>query len=656
MGADGGVGGEGGSGGDDECEDNEHTVLAWAPKAWALAVEDGHVYFTTHELDGIVARMTTEGTTLQLIATGQRYPHQVAASGEQAFWVALGPEPGHVFQSSVMGTDRQQIATGILNGIFSLTSDATHVYLTTNINVLGSVPIGGGTPVILSGGPFNSVIVDMVRQGPNLFWANTGVSVFTPTQPGTATIFSADPAVPSVSPLVTRLDYPQFQVTANDENVFWSDESAIYRTARIGGTYETVTSLPAAPPDQSPIVDMVSDDEFVFYTDGKALYRVPSAGGSAELVSDGWERITQLDSDETSLYFTDSVRGAVVKVAKCADADAVASKTVEAALAASTTDDSRAVLAAPACPSTPGPHGCPEPTVAATVPGAFGLALDRTHLYVSSFGTSGSVLRAPLAGGTPEPLATGENNPHDLTVDDENVYFCLHYDASPGRIAKVPKAGGLRQLLAQGNFNYGVGRVTSDGTFVYYVTSFNAVYRVFAAGGTPTILAAGPYNSNVVDLAEDGGEIFWVNDGIWNSNYTAKLPDTAYVARGFVSGSSNLGRVTLKEGLDPQYRLTVDRTNVYFIDGSFVYKTSRAGGPTVELAPIAPASGTIVDMHTDGQHVYFADLTGVYRVPVGGGSVETLTSGWGSLRSIALSNTDVYFTDFAGGAVLKRPK
>jgi hypothetical protein len=295
--------------------------------------------------------------------------------------------------------------------------------------------------------------------------------------------------------------------------------------------------------------------------------------------------------------------------------------------------------------------------VAATVPGAWGLAVDRSHFYVSSFGTAGSVLRAPLAGGSPEPLATGENQPHDLTVDDENVYFCLHDNAGPGRIAKVPKAGGVRQLLAQGNFNYGVGRVTSDGTFVYYVTAFNGVYRVFADGGTPTVLTTGPYNSNVVDLAEDGGEIFFLNDGVWNSNYTAKLPETAFVARGFVSGSPTLGRVILKGGIDaPQYRLTVDRTNVYFIDDNFVYRTSRTGGPTVELAPIAPASGTIVDMHTDGQHIYFASLTGVYRVPLTGGSVETLTSGWGSLRSIALSSTDVYFTDFAGGVVLKRPK
>jgi hypothetical protein len=43
-------------------------------------------------------------------------------------------------------------------------------------------------------------------------------------------------------------------------------------------------------------------------------------------------------------------------------------------------------------------------------------------------------------------------------------------------------------------------------------------------------------------------------------------------------------------------------------------------------------------------------------LPVTGGSVETLSYGWGSLRSIAVDASNVYFTDYGGGAVLKRPK
>jgi hypothetical protein len=384
-------------------------------------------------------------------------------------------------------------------------------------------------------------------------------------------------------------------------------------------------------------------------------------------MTEGWDRITRLGIDDTSVFFTDSVRGAVVRVAKCAKALRASHDATEASgraesssglarLAGAALAAGNAVAASPpTCAGTPGPHGCPEPTVAAMLPGAFGLALDEGYFYATSYGTSGSVVRAPLSGGAPTPLST-EVNAHDIAVDGVNVYVCLQ-DSAAGHLVRVPKAGGSRTPMATGVANFGIGRVTSDGTFAYYVTGFNALYRVFTAGGTPTIVAAGPFGSNVADLAVDDGEIFFLNDGIFNSTFTAKLPGTAYVGRANVSGSSSLGHTALKRGLDsPQFRIALDDAYVFFIDDNSVYRKPRAGGDTIELAPIAPATGTIVDLLSDGQNVYFASIGGVFRVPVGGGSVETLTSGWAGLRAIAVNATDLYFTDNTTGAVLKRPK
>jgi hypothetical protein len=247
-------------------------------------------------------------------------------------------------------------------------------------------------------------------------------------------------------------------------------------------------------------------------------------------------------------------------------------------------------------------------------------------------------------------------NGHDIAVDDTNVYVC-RADTGVGSLVKVPKTGGALTLLANGVAQYGVGRVTTQGGFAYYVTGFNALYRVFTGGGTPTIFAAGPYGSNVTDLAVDDGEIFFLNDGTYNANFTMKLPGTGYVGRAPISGSTTLGHTALKRGLDyPQYRIAIDDTYVFFIDDTTLYRTSRRGGPTIELSPIAPASGLIVDLLSDGQNVYFADVHGVYRLPVGGGSVETLTYGWSGVRTIAVNATDLYFTDNTSGAVLKRPK
>jgi hypothetical protein len=223
----------------------------------------------------------------------------------------------------------------------------------------------------------------------------------------------------------------------------------------------------------------------------------------------------------------------------------------------------------------------------------------------------------------------------------------------------VAKSGGSGQLLDTGDSSFGIGRVISDGAFAYYLSLYNVIYRISTTGtGTTSFVAAGPYGSTVSDLFVSGNELFWTNDGTYSDNtYTTKVPGSAYVASTPVTGSTTLGHHAMPAGLSsPLQRITADASNVYFIDGTNVYRQSRNGGSPVVLAPIAPASGTIVDLHADGAYLYFADLHAVYRLPTAGGSVETLSAGWSSLRSLAVDAESVYFTDYGGNQVLKRPK
>ena len=123
-----------------------------------------------------------------------------------------------------------------------------------------------------------------------------------------------------------------------------------------------------------------------------------------------------------------------------------------------------------------------------------------------------------------------------------------------------------------------------------------------------------------------------------------------------MSGSPGLWHTSFATETDKTHRVAADADNVYYIDETNLYRWSRAGGPVETLGSIAPASGRIVDLHVDGPFLYFADFDGVYRMPVGGGTTEVLSDGWDLVVALALDDTHVYFTDYGGGFVLKRPK
>ncbi|HET7540972.1 MAG TPA: hypothetical protein VFK05_13910 [Polyangiaceae bacterium] len=650
--------GDGGTGGAPSAQCTGSVLLAQTPKASGLALADGHVYWTTRDMAGQVLRAPITGGASEVIADNELYPYEVAANGAQVFWVALGTEVGHVFQASVTGAYRQELGTGDFSGVYSLSADADYVYYITNLNDVVRVPVGGGDLLKLSLGPYNSVIVDMVLDGPNLFWTNQGIGTFVTNEPESAGVLGvAVSGATAATPLVNRLGYPQFQVASDATSVFWNDDKAIYRTPKLGGTSTSVLSLPAAPLANSPIIDLLSDGTYLFYTDGHSVFRKPLLAGDAQVMTQGFSRIEKLAQDSDGVYFTDYVSGAVVKLAKCASALAPSDLGVvpPSPPSSSPAPSPRPSPTEVACDPATAVHGCPEAVVVATASHPYGLATDESYLYFSTLDTAGTIQKVPLAGGTPVTIASNEPSPHDLAVDANNVYWCLN-DKPAGHLIKATKSGSDRKLLATGSGS-GVGRVTSDGKFAYYVSSYNSLLRVAVEGGETAYLANGPFNSNVSDLTVRDGDVFWVNDGIFNANFSGKLPKTAYFARAPNTGSANLGRTTLQADLDsPLQRITSDAKYVYYIDATSVYRADLSGGAPTKLAAIAPASGTIVDLLSDGENLYFLDLKAVYRLPINGGSVETLSSGWGSLRSVAVDASNVYFTDYAGGAVLKRPK
>ena len=71
------------------------------------------------------------------------------------------------------------------------------------------------------------------------------------------------------------------------------------------------------------------------------------------------------------------------------------------------------------------------------------VAIDNTNIYWADEGTSarcytdGAIVRAPLAGGRVETLVTGEFSPEGIAIDDTSVYWVTRGDSRGGMLRKL---------------------------------------------------------------------------------------------------------------------------------------------------------------------------------------------------------------------------
>jgi hypothetical protein len=115
---------------------------------------------------------------------------------------------------------------------------------------------------------------------------------------------------------VQDLDYPLFEIAADDTYVFYNDATSIYRTSVDGGTPIELVELTTTVVNRSPVTDMASDGTHLYYSDGTRIMKVPVAGGEATPLSWGWTAIQCLAVDANHVYFADRGGNAVIQIEK----------------------------------------------------------------------------------------------------------------------------------------------------------------------------------------------------------------------------------------------------------------------------------------------------------------------------------------------------
>jgi hypothetical protein len=202
-------------------------------------------------------------------------------------------------------------------------------------------------------------------------------------------------------------------------------------------------------------------------------------------------------------------------------------------------------------------------TTAASAP--YGLATDAMFVYWADNG-AGTVMKAPLAGGPPTMLASGQVNPQNIAVDATNVYWINA--GSPGAVMKVALEGDPSPVTLAPAQDYPNDLVT-DGTSVYWTNAdgpAGTVMKVAASGGAPIPIATGVGDPEGIAVSGD------------NVYFTTYGSSGGTMADGTVESVGLDGLITtLATGQNGPNEIAVVGTSVYW---------TTADGNAVKLTPM----------------------------------------------------------------------
>ena len=273
---------------------------------------------------------------------------------------------------------------------------------------------------------------------------------------------------------------------------------------------------------------------------------------------------------------------------------------------------------------------------------------------------------------TPEAILTGQDHPAAIALDHRNIYWISDDRSS---ISKMSKRGGAPTPLVTSQKN--IRRLVLDGDRIYFNTD-EEVKSVSTSGGTPRTLAT------ITDIAYYGLAVDKTN--VYYVSTLSKKNQLMKVSKG--SGAAT----SLTSSLAIPSDIAADGTNAYWVDyaDDSVKRVSVTGGETETVGECTHPNAIAVDAdsiycagadgivrfrksdHTvigrcespdefsrmafDGKDLYLIGVRGIYRVSKDGGRPTLLVEQQLDSSNLAVDATNIYWTNYFGGTVMRLRK
>lgn len=245
---------------------------------------------------------------------------------------------------------------------------------------------------------------------------------------------------------------------------------------------------------------------------------------------------------------------------------------------------------------------------------------------------------ADALAANPTDLATAQEAPGAIAMDAARVYW-----VAGDAIMSAPIAGGPPATIVS---NAGhPSAVAVDGANVYWVDTGGAVMRVSKGGGSPVTLV--PSNAPVgasMGMAVDDADIFWTR-GVTKGGSNLSLGSVLKVAK---TGGTP---VTIAKNQETPWGIALTKDAVLWTNYAMwapgtagaVKKAPKTGGSVVTIA----SADHPTSIATDGTNVFWTDWGKgtVMKAPLDGGAATALVTGETKPLGIAVDGTHAYWTN-----------
>lgn len=287
---------------------------------------------------------------------------------------------------------------------------------------------------------------------------------------------------------------------------------------------------------------------------------------------------------------------------------------------------------------------CQPVVVADAQDGAFGVAVDDTHVFWSTQG-SRRVLRAPKSGGEAELVAESTPGsvvftPTFLAVTATHAVW-INYESGTLQdgmaLIAAPKAGGAAAGFAENSPDANSGLAADGDRFWFANFGVNAV-RSAQLGQSYANVSEG--QSNPAQVAVDDAFVYWTNQ--------SESADNGGVMRAPRDGSA--AAEDLAPEIESATGIALDADAVYVTAGSGIHRVPKVGGGSdwnvggqFDPVGITVSNGRVFWVNAGGGGSSGTVMTVEAGAPAA--TVQTLASGQATPRLVAVDDTQVFWTN-----------